>query len=82
LIPDNATVAVSNSLGTQFVNHDNLLLFDPDWISYQIRPEYIIIDRQQCCTKQNQDFLERGIADGALTIYYQDPNILVYSQQK
>lgn len=82
LIPDSTTIAVSNSLGTRFVNHENILLFDPDWISYQIQPEYIIIDRQQCCTKPNQEYLNRELADGTLKIYFEDSNILVYSQQK
>lgn len=77
-IPDTAIVAVSNSLGPRFVSHENLLLFDPDWISYQINPEYIIIDRQQCCTKPNQEYLNRELSDGTLKIFFEDSNILVY----
>jgi len=78
LIPDNAVLATSNSLGPHFVHIDKLLLFDPPWIDYHISPEYIIIDRQQCCTEVNNSL----ITSGRLEKIFEENNIIVYRHLK
>lgn len=78
IIPEDATVATSNNLGSHFTDYDNLLLFDPDWIDYDKKPDYIIIDTQLCCSEKNRSYLAQLENLNPESLIFNKGSIVIY----
>lgn len=76
ILPD-AVVAATNTIGGQFGQTRNLQIYDLNVMTYQEKPDYILVDKLNDYNENIQDMVQNDLISGNYLIRYETDSILI-----